>query len=290
MGMSLRVKVLTGPLKGAEIPLKSGLKFGRTKGDVVLEDSKVSSLHAYVREEAKQVFTLHDNGSKNGIRLGADRVEKLKLEIGVRFHIGISEFEVFGEKVVEPPIEEVSGVDLGQLSEDLTADEAPTAVGQSGDKALLEGAAKNVPIENLPPSRSAEPPLPQAENEVRRWNQVLESELLEIGAQIKDQPQKILAFDPAIQLTFIGGLQVETKWLLGYGPRKVGASSVDLPILEPLSPDLCFELQPSKAGVTFLTNHPKRVLLNGRETREQILKSGDVISFGQARIEVELIK
>lgn len=287
------MKALSGPLKGAEIPLSSGLKFGRTKGDVVLDDSKVSSLHAYVREEAKQIFTLHDNGSKNGIRFGAERVEKLKLELGVRFHIGISEFEVVGEKMIEPSIEEVSGVDLGQLSEDLAADEVPTAVGQSPSKARLEEEPpKRVPIEGQPPASVVEPPPPQAEAEAeaRRWNQVLESELLEIAAHIKDQHQRLLAFEPAIQLTFIGGLQVETKWLLGYGPRKVGASSVDLPILEPQSPDLCFELRPAKAGVTFLTNHPKRVLLNGRETKEQVLKSGDVISVGQARIEVELIK
>ena len=100
--MALKLKVLTGPLKGQEFILSPGFGIGRTKGDVRLDDAKVSSLHAFVAETDGRMV-LMDNGSKNGLKLHGERVMQLTLKEGITFTIGNSEFTVIQEAEKEQP-------------------------------------------------------------------------------------------------------------------------------------------------------------------------------------------
>lgn len=266
--MALKLKALSGPVKGQEFLVKTGLRIGRTKGEILLDDGKVSSLHAFLTEEGDD-FVLNDNGSKNGIRVGDERVSFLTLKPGAVFQIGRSGFEV----VLDEPATRVSVAQPAKV-------EPPAVIAQ--------------PAPEPPPAKAAAPlkvePVEPAVPEGRKWNDILADLALDAAGKIKDQPKAVVALIPAVRLTFIGGVQAETRWTLGYGPRRAGAASIDLPIFESGAPEICFEIIPAPEGVTFRTNHPKQVTLNGKETRVGPLKEGDLITVGQTRIEVELIK
>ncbi|MCB0384697.1 MAG: hypothetical protein KDD43_04830, partial [Bdellovibrionales bacterium] len=118
------------------------------------------------------------------------------------------------------------------------------------------------------------------------WPEILNEHLGSKRRKIKDRPKVVAPLTPPLQLTFLRGLQFETKWLLGYGPRKVGAKSIDLPIWEPQAPDVCFEILPTPQGPGFKTTNPGMVLLNDQSTPSATLKSGDLISIFDCLIEV----
>jgi hypothetical protein len=308
--MAMRLKAISGPLKGQEIPIRSGLRIGRTRGDVLLNDSKVSSLHAFVTEEDGGVW-LNDNGSKNGLRVGAERVERLPLREGVAFFIGRSEFLVIADapappqpppKLPEPPRREPRPAATPAAARKAPAPpaaDAATSVTVASPAAEKAAAEKPTIVKAASEPKKPKPePQPQAqtqaespaEPEGRRWSDVLAELAEDIAPVLKDEPKAVVALAPAVRLTFIGGVQAETRWILGYGPRRAGAASIDLPIFETGAPDVCFEILPSPEGVTFRTNHPKQVTLNGEQIRLKSLKEGDLIAVGQTRIEVELMK
>lgn len=97
---------------------------------------------------------------------------------------------------------------------------------------------------------------------------------------------EVAAFNPLIQLKFIQGRQAGTVWTLGYGPRRVGTEALDLRIEEPDSPAVCFELQAHREGPQFVSEHPDKVKLNGKEIRQSRIGSGDVIEIGKTKIEI----
>jgi hypothetical protein len=88
---------------------------------------------------------------------------------------------------------------------------------------------------------------------------------------------------------FTKGLQVDTEWVLGYGPRKVGAHEYDLTIFEPQAPGVCFELMPTEQGILFKTEYKNIVLYNHSSVEQTHLKAGDNITIGNTNIKVELI-
>ena len=98
------------------------------------------------------------------------------------------------------------------------------------------------------------------------------------------------ALEPALNLVFLRGLQAETSWTLGYGPRVAGPRSLDLPIYEPNAPDPCFEILPTATGIRFKSFHAEKVLLNGRSVQSEDLKHGDQITILNSLIEVEFLK
>ncbi len=93
-------------------------------------------------------------------------------------------------------------------------------------------------------------------------------------------------FDPALELTFTRGPQAGERCYLGYGPRKIGAASTDLPIDDPTALDVCFELWPDKQGIVFKTEYPDRVRLNDKSVESEILRDGDIITFGDNEIRI----
>lgn len=387
--MALWLRALSGPLQGQQIAVKVGTRFGREKGEVRLNDSKVSSLHAFVTEEVGELV-LNDNGSKNGLRRGDDRVTSLVLRPGVEFTIGRSDFRVEGspptialdeddvltpQPTAKPPLplepqtvvaREVSpapaqpapGVEpkspkvqkpepkklapekieapaqkpTAKSSEPQKTEPAPSPAQPVEPKSseTKKAESKRDPKPAPPPAEpkkaqkaEAKPTQPQrseapksepiklefkkseAKNReallededlsmvrrnLRRWNEVLANLTIEATGRVSNQPHAVAPLVPAVRLTFIGGVQAETRWVLGYGPRRAGAGSLDLPIFESQAPEVCFEIVPSAEGVTFRTNHPKQVTINGEPTHVRTLADGDLIVIGLTRIEVGLLK
>ncbi|MFS4458954.1 FHA domain-containing protein [Bdellovibrio sp. HCB2-146] len=118
------------------------------------------------------------------------------------------------------------------------------------------------------------------------WRTIVSANL---GAQeIPNKPQlgNIEAFSPPVKLTFIQGIQTEEELVLGYGPRKAGADSLDIELFEEDAPQEAFELVPGLGAVQIKIKEPGRVLLNNKRVNSEILKDGDLISLGNTLIKV----
>lgn len=308
--MALFLNIVQGPLTGDKYEIFKGLQLGRTKGQIRLDDAKASSLHAQI-EVIDDQFVLIDNNSKNGIRQGKERVFSLVLKPGVEFQIGESHFVVGSDEPEEPvapeealkseepvaetesqatkitdeslisPDEEVTPPprlksDIGQQTSSV-ADELLQS-GEVEEITRFEGEQTSVPIE-----------APEVER--RTWNDRLREWTKRSADKLLDQPKPLAPFEQTLQLTFLRGLQAETSWTLGYGPRQIGPRSLDLPIYEPGAPDPCFEVLPlAGGGVQFSTPYPNDVLLNNKSVKTGRLNPGDKITIENSVIEVDFLK
>lgn len=124
----------------------------------------------------------------------------------------------------------------------------------------------------------------------RYWNDVLAEFLEKHGDAFKDEVIPVAPLEPALILEFTRGVQVNSKWILGFGPRKIGISSLDLPIWEPGAPGVCFEIHPSNDGLIFKTSHPDVVRLNGQQVDRDVLRMGDTIKILDTLIEVDFVE
>lgn len=146
---------------------------------------------------------------------------------------------------------------------------------------FLVGDSEFTVIETQPKAK------PKPSKQQRYWHQVLTDFVKAHGPELKDQASPVSPLDPALVLEFVRGTQVNAKWILGFGPRKIGAASVDLPIWEPGAPPICFEILPSASGLVFKTSHPEIVRLNGEGVDSRVLHMGDTISILDTLIEVD---
>lgn len=92
--MRVSFKILSGEESNREFFLVSGEKIGRTKGAVVLKDSKISSVHCKLSVSSSGVCYLKDLGSSNKIIYNHERVSSLVLSVGMNFTIGKTKIEV----------------------------------------------------------------------------------------------------------------------------------------------------------------------------------------------------
>jgi hypothetical protein len=121
------------------------------------------------------------------------------------------------------------------------------------------------------------------------WRIILAKYLKKLSRVSQAPNQNILPFNPPLELLIVQGKQLDTRWLLGYGPRKIGRFSRDLIILEEDAPNICFEILPVEKGALFRTTEPGRVRLNNTVIRENLLKSGDEIIIENTHIRVNFI-
>ncbi len=124
----------------------------------------------------------------------------------------------------------------------------------------------------------------------KHWQEVLAEFLVEHSQRFTDREISFTPLEPAPVLEFVRGLQINTKWVLGYGPRKVGAACLDLPIWEPGAPSVCFELHSSEQGLLFKTAHPGLIKLNDEPVDSQVLRVGDTIKILDTLIEVDFFE
>ncbi len=104
--MDLFFDVIEGAAKGSRHKIKNGMSVGRLEGDLILNDSKVSSLHARVGKDDRGRFLLVDNNSSNGMFINGQRVGKATLLPGLTLQIGQTLLKVveegFGAFVLQP--------------------------------------------------------------------------------------------------------------------------------------------------------------------------------------------
>ena len=85
---SVSLLVMEGPLKGKSFPInKPQVSLGRTKADIVLDDTKVSRTHCVV-EVHETSGVLVDLDSGNGTFVDAKKVASCELEHLSEFRIG----------------------------------------------------------------------------------------------------------------------------------------------------------------------------------------------------------
>jgi hypothetical protein len=230
--MNIALKVTSGPLEGQIFTIERAISLGR-QADIVLEDPKVSGVHAHIAQTSSGKWVITDNESKNGIRVNEIRVKAVTLKPGVVFHIGDSAFEV--------------------VSLDSPKDE----------------------------------PAPEPKKKQKFWHEILVSFLTKHKDAFKDKARPLAPLEPALILEFVRGVQMNSKWILGYGPRRLGPTCIDLPIWEPGAPATCFEIHPTADGILFKTEHSDLVRLNNQAIDSRILRVGDTISINETMIEVD---
>ncbi len=125
-----------------------------------------------------------------------------------------------------------------------------------------------------------------ASQPAKTWDQAFFSLAQAAKAKLKPLLPSIQAFNPLIELKFVQGRHAGSSWLVGYGPRKVGYSTLDLRLEEPDTPDVCFELAPSKSGPQFHTEYPDKVKLNGKSVKQAKVETGDIIEIHKTKIEI----
>lgn len=89
MGLHFKILDSTDPsVIGKNIELKSGLIIGRAKGNLIIDDERISSVHAEIQVNNQGEFFLVDKDSRNGIKVQGKRITKLLLSQGTIFQIG----------------------------------------------------------------------------------------------------------------------------------------------------------------------------------------------------------
>lgn len=130
----------------------------------------------------------------------------------------------------------------------------------------------------------------QVPPEEKSWNQLLYDQLFIQKTFVNAPPaENMSALTPMVELTFITGLQRKTKWLLGYGPRHIGPSSYDLPIIGNSIPDICFSIVPENNVLVFKTKHADKVLFNKKSVNTATIKAGDTVCIDNITIQVQLL-
>lgn len=135
-----------------------------------------------------------------------------------------------------------------------------------------------------------EPAPVKVKPKARHWREILADFAMKAMAAVKNEGKAIVSLHPAVVLDFIRGTQAETRWVLGYGPRRIGSRSLDLPIYEPGAPEVCFEILPTPDGISFKTDYPEFVKLNGQSVSAEILHIADIIKIQDTEIEVDFIE
>jgi pSer/pThr/pTyr-binding forkhead associated (FHA) protein len=87
LDMNLIFEITEGDRAGTQFEIRDGLTLGRKRADIVLRDSKVSSIHAKVEERDDGLY-LVDQKSSNGLKIDGNKVPEVHLLPGVEVQIG----------------------------------------------------------------------------------------------------------------------------------------------------------------------------------------------------------
>lgn len=256
--MKVNLLGVNGPAKDKNFEISAGITIGRTKGDVLIGDPKISAVHAKVELNNDGVMYLVDVGSTNGILVNNKKIQKLELKPGTSFKLGLSTFKVTN-------VEKLNDLDDILMDQNSYSNVSIKSSVTNSDEKIIE------------------------ENKIKTWQSIILDYLQTNKSKIKQKPKVIVPFFKPISLTFTRGRQLNTQWILGFGPRKIGVESIDLPIYEPLTPGICFELIPSVDGISFKTNHPDVVLLNGVANQAKPIQDGDKVKIFETELELKFL-
>jgi predicted component of type VI protein secretion system len=126
------------------------------------------------------------------------------------------------------------------------------------------------------------------ETPTRTWWDSMNDLVARAEQEGKAAKRDVLPFPSLVTLKIQRGLQAGTEWTLGYGPRDVGAGSIDLPLYETGLPNQCFRLIPKGESVVLkvFDTAEGQVLVNGRRVENALLESGDEIDIGETQIKI----
>ncbi len=96
-------------------------------------------------------------------------------------------------------------------------------------------------------------------------------------------------FPVLLGLKFLQGPHEGEVWPLGYGPRTVGTSSLDLYLYDPDAREECFTLDCQDEQVILTTPHSHFVKVNDQYVERTPLKPDDLVSLGQSLIQVTIL-
>lgn len=88
--MRLFIEVIEGPDQGQQINLKDSASVGRKGSDILLNDPKLSGIHAFFRYDGSQGWFIKDNDSRNGIWVNGIREHELQISDGLELQMGQS--------------------------------------------------------------------------------------------------------------------------------------------------------------------------------------------------------
>lgn len=94
MHENLFIEIISGPMTGKTVRIQEGLQIGRSRGELKVEDPRISSLHAQVIKHTRGIFVLLDRQSSNKIIFNGEKVDKVALIPGVQFTLGDTRFRV----------------------------------------------------------------------------------------------------------------------------------------------------------------------------------------------------
>lgn len=281
--MSFILEIIDGPEKGRKITIQPGDTFGRVQGTHLLNDPKVSALHAEVAVNEKGQLLLIDKDSSNGIKFKNVRVPQIILAQGTQFILGKNTFRFSDTQA-----------DLAKPA--FTTDKKASTT----NPRELEKKAVNLKI-TTPHQEGAESPRivreeekvelkPAPKNEkLLPWDHYLKKTIPRLNISNATEPSHIRAFQQPLILAFTQGPDTEKELVLGYGPRSIGFQCLDLELSDPSLPDLCFTIGPDEQGEPILTTSDKmKIKLNGSVVSSEKLNHKDVIEFGTNKIEVRI--
>jgi len=125
-------------------------------------------------------------------------------------------------------------------------------------------------------------------NRIVTWREMLKEQITTLSRLDRPLVQGLQSFSPALRLVFIQGVQTDQEIILGYGPRKAGSVSLDIQLLDGEAPQEAFEIHPH-IGTAQIQLKSGRVKLNDKFQDLEILKEGDLISFGSTVIRVQYL-
>lgn len=115
-----------------------------------------------------------------------------------------------------------------------------------------------------------------SKEKIKTWEERLSDVLLE-SHWSNQHDTLIYPLSAYIILEHLTGPQQGLRWILGYGPRKVGAEVHDLTLFEKKAPPICFEIVENKNGIELQTTFPDIVLVNSEKKISVSLKDKDII-------------
>ena len=136
--MLVYLEIIDGPSAGQRHPVWEGVRIGRTTGEVLLDDAKVSSLHAQVETDKGGSLVLADRDSANGLKINGQKVKRVALLLGVRFQVGKTTLRV-AEISDEKPPERVIPVETRSWKEVLL-EKVPVRANKNRDKSMTVSA------------------------------------------------------------------------------------------------------------------------------------------------------
>lgn len=252
------LEVLTGADRGKLFALSDGARIGRSIGEVIINDPKISSRHAQIKVDQQGFWWIHDLGSVNGIKINGERIQRAQLSHGLIMQIGRTSLRAIETSYSNQVLSELESSEPDRLRE-----------------AMLEFEEQNQK--------------PQAAESVT-VSSALRDYLLDFVALLEEEPIEVYPFENLLEFRCLRGLQMETVWTLGYGPRYFGINSVDISLLDPEMGEGGFTISPSEEGPSLRPDPGSRVLVNGKEEGEVVLHEGDIISFGETEIQMRFVK